>query len=283
MISEQLVAERLETIKSSVGSGDMREICATCLSCVDLTTLTPCDTEASTTAFAERAVAFYQDYPEIKNVASICVYPPFVESVGMVVDGTPMLVTSVAAGFPASQTYLEVKALEVAMAVESGADEIDVVISVGKILAGEYDEAMSEIEMLRSELGEDDEHVTLKVILETGELKDPQLIYDAAMVAIHGGADFVKTSTGKTAVSATPEAVVAICLAIKDHFNETGQRVGVKVAGGVREAEDAMLYHKIVETILGAEWLTPKYFRIGTSSVANKLLSQIVGSPVEYF
>ncbi len=230
-------------------------------------------------------MAFYTEYPELGNVASICVYPPFVECVGMVVDGTSMSITSVAAGFPASQTFLEVKALEVAMAVESGADEVDVVISVGKILEGNYDEAASEIGMLRSELnGEDDEEsVTLKVILETGELKTPEKIYDASMVAINAGADFIKTSTGKTAVSATPEAVVVMCEAIRNHYDATGEMVGIKVAGGVRTAMDAALYYTIVETILGEKWLTPQYFRIGASSAANALLSATLGREVQHF
>ncbi len=246
---------------------------------LDLTTLSPCDTECSVRAFAERVISFYHDYPEIANVASICVYPPFVECVGLVVDGSPMRITSVAGGFPASQTFLEVKALEVAMALESGADEIDIVIPVGKILEGAYDDARSEIALLREEAND----ATLKVILETGELKTAEKIYDAAMVAIHAGADFIKTSTGKSAVSATPEAVIVMCQAIKDHYVATSQMVGIKVAGGVRTAEDAALYYTIVEQTLGAEWLTPEYFRIGASSAANALLSAVVGSEVKYF
>lgn len=253
-----------------------------CLSAVDLTTLTPCDTESSVRALADRTMAFYEAFPDLKNVASICVYPPFVESIGLVVDGSPMRITSVAAGFPASQTFMEVKALEVAMAIESGADEIDVVISVGKILEGNYDEAQSELELLRHECGADD-GATLKVILETGELKSVEKIYDASMISMEAGADFIKTSTGKTAVSATPEAVLVMCHAIKDHFEATGEKVGIKVAGGVRTPEDAALYYTIVEQILGEEWLTPEYFRIGASSAANALLSAIVGREVSHF
>ncbi len=260
------------------------EVYAQALSCVDLTTLTPRDTESSVRAFAERAVAFYDSYPTLQNVASICVYPPFVECVGMVVDGTPMRITSVAAGFPASQTYLEVKALEVAMAVESGADEVDVVISVGKILEGDYDEAAGELAMLRSEAGDEDfDHVILKVILETGELVDGEKIYDAASIAIGAGADFIKTSTCKSDISATPEAVYVMCQAIKDHYDATGEMVGIKVAGGVRSLEDVSLYYTIVREMLGEEWMTPQLFRIGASSVANSLLSAIVGESVKLF
>ncbi len=283
MNTSQQIAAQLEQIGCGVERNKRGEVYATCLSCVDLTTLTSCDTESSTTALAGRVMSFYEEYPELQNVASICVYPPFVECVGMVVDGTPMLITSVAAGFPASQTFLEVKALEVAMAMESGADEIDIVISVGEILEGRYDEAASEIAMLRGELGDESDHVTLKVILETGELKDSQKIYDAAMVAIHAGADFIKTSTGKSAISATPEAVIVMCQAIKDHYDETGDMVGIKVAGGVRTAEDAALYYTIIESILGEDWLTPRYFRIGASSAANALLSATLGREVSHF
>ncbi|MFI3269196.1 MAG: deoxyribose-phosphate aldolase [Rikenellaceae bacterium] len=273
MLNESYIAERIEQIKG-LAEGDMKGIYATCLSCVDLTTLSPCDTEQSVRAFAERAVVLCQEHPEFGRVASLCVYPPFVECVGMVVDGSGLSITAVAGGFPSSQTFLEVKALEVAMAVESGADEIDIVIAVGEILEGRYDEAQSEVEMLRQEIG--DESVTLKVILETGELKTPELIYAAAMVAMRGGADFIKTSTGKTALSATPEAAIVMCQAIKDFEVESGRKVGIKVAGGVRTAADCALYYRIVEAELGCDWLTPSLFRIGASAALDNLLAELV-------
>ncbi len=280
MITTQEIATMLADFKATAQSNERVEVYSKCLSMIDLTTLTPCDTEASVRELAERAMAFYSEYPDLENVASICVYPSFVESVGLVVDGSPMRITSVAGGFPASQTFMEVKALETAMAIESGADEIDVVISVGKVLEGNYDEVESELELLREECGED---VTLKVILETGELKSEEKIYDAAMIAMEAGADFIKTSTGKTPVSATPEAVMVMCLAIKEHFEQSGELVGIKVAGGVRTPQDAALYYTIVEQMLGVEWLTPQYFRIGASSAANSLLSAIVGHEVSQF
>lgn len=270
---------QLDQIKAKASNNQRADIYAKCLSLIDLTTLTPCDTEASVRGLAERAMAFYSEFPDLKNVASICVYPPFVECVGLVVDGSPMRITSVAGGFPASQTFMEVKALEVAMAIESGADEIDVVISVGKVIEGNYDEVESELELLREECDD----ATLKVILETGELRSEEKIYDAAMIAMEAGADFIKTSTGKSAISATPEAVIVMCQAIKEHFEESGQMVGIKVAGGVRTPQDAALYYTIVEQILGEEWLTPEYFRIGASSAANALLSAIVGREVQHF
>ncbi|MFI3258760.1 MAG: deoxyribose-phosphate aldolase [Rikenellaceae bacterium] len=279
MITQSEVNNILEQMKQISRGNERREVYALCLSALDLTTLSPCDTEQSVKAFAQRAVAFYGDYPELENVASLCVHPCFVEAVGLVVDGTPMRITSVAGGFPASQTFLEVKALEVAMAIESGADEVDIVIAVGKIQEGLYDDAASEIELLREESGD----AVLKVILETGELKTTELIYDGSMVAMHAGADFIKTSTGKVAISATPEAVIVMCRAIADYYKESGTRVGIKVAGGVRTAEDAALYYTIVEQILGAEWLTPELFRIGASAAANTLLSAVVGEEVSHF
>ncbi len=251
-----------------------------CYSTIDLTTLSCNDSVTSVTEFARKAAAFCERFPHIPNVASICVYPAFVETVGVAVDGTPMRITSVAGGFPASQTFLEVKALEVAMAVENGADEIDIVLNVGRMLTGEYDEAANEVEVLRKECSED---VVLKVIIESGALKTPELIRKASLLSMLAGADFVKTSTGKIDVAATPEAAVVMCRAIRDYYEKTGRKVGFKAAGGVRTAEDAALYYTIVEETLGREWLTPDLFRIGASSVANALLTAIEGSPVKYY
>jgi len=250
-----------------------------CYSSIDLTTLSCNDSVESVTAFARRCAEFYVDYPHIPNVASICVYPPFVETVGLAVDGTPMRITSVAGGFPSSQTFLEVKMLEVAMAIENGADEIDIVINVGKILSGAYDEAANEVEVLRSE----SEGAVLKTILETGALKTPDLIRKASLLSMEAGSDFIKTSTGKIDVAATPEAAVVMCHAIKDYYEKTGRKVGFKAAGGVRTAEDAALYYTIVEQILGEEWITTDLFRIGASSAANNILSSIEGKQIKYY
>ncbi|MBQ2019903.1 MAG: deoxyribose-phosphate aldolase, partial [Rikenellaceae bacterium] len=250
-----------------------------CYSTIDLTTLACTDSVESVTRFARRAAEFYLDYPHIPNVASICVYPPFVETVGLAVDGTPMRITSVSGGFPASQTFLEVKVLETAMAIENGADEIDIVINVGELLEGRLDEMASEIEVLREEASD----VVLKVIIESGALKTPELIRKASLLSMMAGTDFVKTSTGKIDVAATPEAAVVMCEAIRDYYEKTGRKVGFKAAGGVRTAEDAALYYTIVEQTLGKEWLTPELFRIGASSVANNLISAIEGKEVKYF
>ena len=239
------------------------EVYKFCYSAIDLTTLSCNDSVKSVTEFARKAAEFYQKYPHIPNVASICIYPSFVETVGLAVDGTPMKITSVGGGFPAAQTFLEVKALEVAMAVENGADE-----------------AANEVEVIRTEMDDD---VVLKVIIESGALKTPELIRKASLLSMLAGADFVKTSTGKIDVAATPEAAVVMCQAIRDYYDKTGRKVGFKAAGGVRTAEDAALYYTIVEEILGKEWLTTELFRIGASSAANNILSAIEGSEVKYF
>ena len=274
------VAEQVAAARAQQSKNENTEVYKFCLSAVDLTTLTCNDSVESVTDFARRTVTFAEKYPEIPNVASICVYPSFVETVGVAVDGTPMRITSVGGGFPSSQTFLEVKMLEVAMAVENGADEVDIVLNVGKMLTGAYDEAANEVEMIRSEMDED---IVLKVILETGALKTPELIYKASIISMAAGADFIKTSTGKIDVAATPEAAVVMCQAIKAYYDKTGRKVGFKAAGGVKTPQDAALYYTIVEQILGQEWITTDLFRIGASSAANNLLSAIVGEKVAHF
>ena len=279
-MSEAEVSEVVAQAKAAAVKNENVDVYKFCLSAVDLTTLTCNDSVESVTEFAKRTVTFAEAYPQIPNVASICVYPAFVETVGLAVDGTPMRITSVGGGFPASQTFLEVKMLEVAMAVENGADEVDIVLNVGKMLTGEYDEAAAEVEMIRSEMDAD---VILKVIIESGALKTPELIRKASLLSMAAGADFVKTSTGKIDVAATPEAAVVMCQAIKDFYNKTGRKVGFKAAGGVKTPQDAALYYTIVEQILGEEWLATDLFRIGASSAANNLLSAIVGTPTNHF
>ena len=273
------VASIVATVRDAAAANQNTEVYKFCLSAIDLTTLSCCDSEESVEAMARRAAEFEMDYPHLQNVASICVYPPFVETVGLNIDGTPLRITSVAGGFPSSQTFLEVKMLEVAMAIENGADEVDVVVNVGKILTGAYDEAANEIEVL----SEESDGATLKVILETGALKSPEMIYNASLLAMAAGADFIKTSTGKIDVSATPEAAVVMCKAIKEYHEKTGRKVGFKAAGGVRTADDAALYYTIVKEILGEEWLTTDLFRIGASSAANNILSAIEGKEIAYF
>lgn len=256
------------------------EVMSKCLSCLDLTSLGVSDSAQSITEFATKVAMFHTQFRSLPSVASVCVYPAFVDAVGLALGNSQVAITSVAAGFPSSQTFLEVKMLETAMAVENGADEIDVVISLGEFLSGDYDAMASELEMIKSEVGED---VILKVIIESGELSSAENIYNASMLAMLSGCDFIKTSTGKTPVSATPEAVVVMCEAIKDFYKSTGKAVGLKVAGGVKSSEDAVMYYSIVESILGSEWCDSSRFRIGASSLANDLLSKIQGEQVSYF
>lgn len=278
--SEIDVAADVARIKAVSTRNCNTDVYKLCYSAIDLTTLSCNDSVTSVTEFARKAVEFYTKYPHIPNVASICIYPSFVETVGLAVDGTPMRITSVGGGFPAAQTFLEVKALEVAMAIENGADEVDIVLNVGRMLTGQYDEAANEVEVIRAEIDED---VILKVIIESGALKTPELIRKASLLSMFAGADFVKTSTGKIDVAATPEAAVVMCRAIRDYYDKTGRMVGFKAAGGVRTAEDAAFYYTIVEEILGKEWLTTDLFRIGASSAANNLLSAIEGKEVKYY
>lgn len=278
--SEEQVDKEVARIRDVAKRNHTTEVFKLCYSTIDLTTLSCNDSVTSVTKFAQKAAEFYTKYPQIPNVASICVYPAFVETVGLAVDGTPMRITSVAGGFPASQTFLEVKALEVAMAIENGADEIDIVLNVGRMLTGEYDEAANEVETIRSEMDKD---IILKVIIESGALKTPELIRKASLLSMFAGADFVKTSTGKIDVAATPEAAVVMCQAIRDYHKKTGRKVGFKAAGGVRTPEEAALYYTIVEEILGKEWCTPELFRIGASSAANNLLTAIEGKTVKYY
>ena len=277
-------ADEVSTLLEKIGPQARRncrtEVYKRCFGCIDLTSLGATDSRRSIGEFTRKAIELPRHFPEAGSVASICVYPVFVEAVGLAAGDSKMAITSVSGGFPSSQTYLEVKMLETAMAIENGADEIDIVISIGEMLDGEYDLAGNEIETLRAEIGDD---AILKVILESGTLSDPELIHKAATIAMEAGADFIKTSTGKNGIAATPEAAVAMCLAIRQFAEKTGRKVGFKAAGGISTAESAALYYSIVEEILGEEWLTPERFRIGASSLANNLLSEIEGREIKYF
>ena len=230
----------LADVQARLRANGNEEVYRRCFRSIDLTSLGATDSHEHIERFVAKAVRFPGHYPDIENVASVCVYPVFVETAGLVIADSGMTITSVAGGFPSSQTYLEVKMLETAMAVENGADEIDVVISLGEMLSGEYDLMGNEIETLRNEVGDD---VVLKVILESGVLARPELIHRAAVIAMEAGADFIKTSTGKAAVSATPEAAVVMCLAIREFAERTGRRVGFKAAGGISTPQDAVLYY----------------------------------------
>lgn len=259
-----------------------REVLLECMACTDYTTLKETDSPHSVTVFTNHAVELTgQGLPP---VASICVYPSLVDAVGVALTGIPagspaenIGITAVCGAFPSGQTYMEVKMLECAMAIENGADEIDAVINVGAMLSGDYDLAESELAMIREEIDGD---AVLKVILETGSLADPELIYRASMLAMEAGADFIKTSTGKTPISATPAAAVVMCRAIRDFERSCSRRVGIKVAGGIRTPQEAVLYRTIVAQELGEEWLTPSLFRIGASRLVDALAPRLLSETV---
>ncbi len=272
---DRLVARAREASADNANN----EVYKLAYSCIDLTSLNGTDSEERITAFTTKAAEFPKYFPAIPNVASICVYPSMVEVVGLALGEVPLAITSVSAGFPASQTFLEVKVLETAMAIENGADEIDIVISLGQMLTGDYDRMAEEVRVLKDECGE----VLMKAIIESGALQTPELIWKASLLTMLAGADFVKTSTGKIPVAATPEAAVVMCSAIRAFYEKTGRKIGFKAAGGVANAADTALYYTIVEQILGKAWLTPALFRIGASSLANNLISAIEDREVKYF
>ena len=229
--------------------------------------------------FTEIVNEFVDRYPDLKYVAAICVYPNMAEIVNDTLEADDVKIACVSGGFPSSQTFIEVKVAETAMALHAGADEIDIVISVGKFLSGDYEGMCDEIEELKEVCG--DKH--LKVILETGALGSASNIKKASILSMYSGADFIKTSTGKENPAATPEAAYVMCQAIKEYFLETGRKVGFKPAGGINSVHDALVYYTIVKELLGEEWLTNERFRLGTSRMANLLLSEIVGSETKFF
>lgn len=234
---------------------------------IDHTTLSVTDSHESVRAFTADMLAKCRKAGVMP--ASVCTSPLFVESVGIELGDEPVAICSVAGCFPTGQTYPEVKMLECSMAMENGADEIDMVLDIGAVRMGRHDEASSEVRIIKEELDDD---VTLKVIIETASFDSLDEIYNACVVALDGGADFVKSSTGKNLGGVTPEAAVAMCLAVKDHREASGHMAGVKFAGGISSPQDAMLYLAITETILGKEYVTPEFFRIGSSSLLDKLV-----------
>ena len=247
--------------------------------CLDLTTLKCTDSEESVLKLTEKVNEFVDKYPDMENVAAICVYPNMAEIVSDSLEADNVKVACVSGGFPSSQTFMEVKVAETAMAIHTGAEEIDIVMPVGKFLRGDYEGMCDEIGELKDICGEK----TLKVILETGALMSASNIKKAAILAMYSGADFIKTSTGKEAISATPEAALVMCEAIKEYYKETGRKVGFKAAGGVDSVKKALAYYTIVKEVLGKEWLNNGLFRIGTSRLANLLLTEITGQEAKFF
>lgn len=247
--------------------------------CIDLTTLKTTDSVESVMKFTERVNDFAEKYVDLPNVAAICVYPNMAKIVHDTCEVESVKLACVAGGFPSSQTFVEVKTVETGLAIHDGADEIDIVISVSEFLSGDYETMCDEIEEIKAVCGE--KH--LKVILETGALGSMENVKKASILAMYSGADFIKTSTGKLEPAATPEAAYVMCQAIKEYHKKTGRKVGFKPAGGINTVTDALNYYTIVKEVLGEEWLNNELFRLGTSRLANLLLSEIVGEEVKFF
>lgn len=278
-LNDAQVAKEVDSILEKHMAENMRsEVYKQCLNLIDLTSLNSTDTDEQIFNMVQKVNKFEESYPDIPNVGAICVYPNFVSTVkeNLTED---IGIAAVAAGFPASQTFIEVKIAETSMAVMEGATEIDVVISIGKFLSGEYETVREELTEIKSACR--DAH--LKVIIETGALETATNIKKASILSMSAGADFIKTSTGKIPVAATPFATYVMCQAIKAWYEQTGEKIGYKPAGGIVTTEDAVKHYTIVKEILGEEWLNNKFFRLGASRLANNLLTSILGKETKYF
>lgn len=276
---DKIARETAALIEKHLSENDTAEVKKFLFHCIDLTTLKCTDSEQSVMKFTEKVNEFDDKYPDLNNVAAICVYPNMAEIVNDTLEADHVNIACVSGGFPSSQTFTEVKVAETAMALHAGADEIDIVIPVGKFLEGDYEGMCDEIEELKEVCG--DKH--LKVILETGALKTASNIKKASILSMYSGADFIKTSTGKENPAATPEAAYVMCNAIKEYHRETGRKIGFKPAGGINTVKDALIYYTIVKEVLGKEWLNNQLFRLGTSRLANLLLSDILGQETKFF
>ncbi len=269
---EYLLEERLQ-------ENNTKEVKQFLLNSVELTTLQTTDSEDSVLKFVEKVNKFDDVYPELGHVATVCVYPNFARICAETLENEEIEIACVSGCFPSSQSFIEVKIAETALAIKDGATEIDIVIPVGKFLTGDYEGMCDEIAEIKTVCGEK----KLKTILETGCLKTASNIKKASLLAMYAGADYIKTSTGKLEPAATPEAAFVMCQAIKEYYDKTGIQIGFKPAGGMKTVEDALTYYTIVKEVLGEKWLTNQWLRLGTSSLANKLLSDIEGKDVKFF
>ncbi|MBR2063159.1 MAG: deoxyribose-phosphate aldolase [Bacteroidales bacterium] len=282
----EAIARALDIIAANLDNVTSEQVLKDCFSMMDLTTLKTDDTPASVTKLVNKVNTFRETYPEWPLPASICVYSNFASTV-KAARACDFNITVVSACFPSSQSFLEVKLKECEMAVEQGADEVDIVLALNSFLAGEYEAASEEIRQVRKTIDEvasrQGRNVHLKVILETGLLKTPEAIANASFLAMEAGADFIKTSTGKVDVNATPMAAYVMCECIAKYQEATGKKIGFKPAGGISTAMDAICYYSIVSSILGKEWLNKEYFRFGVSRVANSILSAVEQKTVSFF
>ncbi|MCH5226188.1 MAG: deoxyribose-phosphate aldolase [Muribaculaceae bacterium] len=270
----------LEKIKEKATSLASPEVYAQIFNCIDLTTLNTTDSQSSVAGFIQRVNDFDNEYPQYPNVAAVCVYSNFSGLVRSALEVSDVKIAVVAGGFPSGQTFTEVKVADVALAVAEGANEVDVVMNLGMLRDEHYEELCDEL----IEVKHAAKDAAMKVIIESGALREPRQIRDASILAMYSDADFIKTSTGKGYDGASPEAAYVMCRAIKEYHEKTGRKVGFKAAGGVRSYEDALLYYAIVKEVLGDEWLSNEYFRIGASSLANAILAKMIDeAEVKYF
>lgn len=267
-------------IAEKVSANDTIDVKKFLFGSIELTTLKTTDSDTSVLAFTERLNDFDNQYPDMPHVATICVYPCFANTVAESLEVDGVEIACVSGAFPSSQARIEVKIAETSLAVADGATEIDIVMPVGKFLSGDYEGVCDDIAELKAACGE---NVPMKVILETGALKTATNIKKAALLSMYAGADYIKTSTGKLQPAATPEAAYVMCQAIKEYYDETGIQIGFKPAGGINSVMDAIIYYTIVKEVLGKKWLTNKWFRLGTSRLANMLLSEIKGEHIKFF
>lgn len=277
--NDEFVAAEVKKIVEGAEQYASPEVYQFLFSSIDLTTLSTEDSVRSVSKFTQRVNDFDNDYPQFKNVAAICVYSNFAEVVKANLDVEGVDIAVVAGCFPSSQTFDAVKIADVAMAVEGGANEVDIVLNIGRFLDENYEDLCDEI----SELKHAARDAKLKVILETGCLKTAANIKKASLLSMYSGADFIKTSTGKIYSGASLEAAYVMCQCIKEYYKQTGRKVGFKASGGIRTSEEALNYYAVVKEVLGDEWLNQDLFRIGASSLANSLLATMTGEDVKYF
>ena len=276
----QVKAAVTKLIAEKVPENDTLDVKKFLFGSIELTTLKTTDSDESVMAFTERVNDFAAQYPALPHVATICVYPCFARTVSETLEVEGVEVACVSGSFPSSQALIEVKIAETALAVKDGATEIDIVMPVGKFLSGDYESVCEEISELKQVCGENG---AMKVILETGDIVTGSNIKKASILSMYAGGDYIKTSTGKEKISATPEAAYVMCQAIKEYYDETGIQIGFKPAGGINTVTDALTYYTIVKEVLGNKWLTNKWLRLGTSRLANLLLSEIEGQEIKFF
>lgn len=280
-IDDQEVRDAVrKIIAEKVPENDNMDVKRFLFGSIELTTLKTTDSDTSVLAFTERVNDFDNEYPDLPHVATICVYPCFAKTVAESLEVDSVEIACVSGSFPSSQARIEVKVAETSLAVADGATEIDIVMPVGKFLSGDYEGVCDDIAELKAACGED---VAMKVILETGALKTASNIKKASILSMYAGADYIKTSTGKLEPAATPEAAYVMCQAIKEYYDKTGIQIGFKPAGGINSVMDALIYYTIVKEVLGEKWLTNKWLRLGTSRLANMLLSELKGEQIKFF